>query len=774
MSDQQAGARGESLARLGPFLPMIYVAWADGDLDPSEVDAVRSAATNAAASDPLLQEAVADWLDPKNPPTASELAAVLGQLRTMAEKRQLSSDRRVDLAALGLDLIPPDAPVGIERSALAEVQEALGIDGGEAARQLLATGRPPSAPYRGEVAFDAESLSSFLSQPRKELRERVKGLLCEPRFAYPQEPTRAEYRETVFGWVQDLAGEGLGAFAYPELAGGTDDTEASMVVFETLALGDLSLLIKFGVQFGLFGGSIHQLGTQRHHRDFLPAVASGELPGCFAMTETGHGSNVSDLETRAVFDRERDAFVLDTPHRGAMKNYIGNAACHGRMATVFSQLEIDGTDYGVHALLVRIRDDDGNPLPGVTIEDDGPKMGLNGLDNGRLAFDQVVVPRDHLLDRFAQVDADGTYKSPINSPTARFFAMLGTLVGGRVSIASSANAVAKVGLTIAIRYANRRRQFGPADEPEHALLDYLSHQERLLPRLAKTYAAHFSLRGLAKLYSEQSSESEADAEAGRKRRELEGLAAALKAYSTHHCTDTVQECREACGGQGYLAENRFAALKADSDIFTTFEGDNTVLWQLVAKGLLSAYRKQFEKMTMARALRYAVRRLAERARGTAPSWPGTPNSEALRSSNFQLKLFRFREEHLLESLALRLRKMIQSGSDAEVAIIQVQDHLIESAKAHADRIVLENFVEGIKEGPADSRPSLDRLRSLHGLSELENHRAWYLEHGVFDRESSKAIRSEVNALLSEVRPEAEAFVEAWSIPRELIAAPIAF
>src|SRR6185436_20952156 len=120
--------------------------------------------------------------------------------------------------------------------------------------------------------------------------------------------------------------------------------------------------------------------------------------------------------------------------------------------------------------------------------------------------------------------------------------------------------------------------------PETLLLDYPAHQRRLLPRLAATYALHFALRDLAARYVGAQASGEED-------RSVEGLAAGLKAVATWHATETIQACREACGGQGYLAVNRFAALKADSDVFTTFEGDNTVLLQLVAKGLLSEYRK---------------------------------------------------------------------------------------------------------------------------------------------------------------------------------------
>lgn len=75
--------------------------------------------------------------------------------------------------------------------------------------------------------------------------------------------------------------------------------EAFITAFETLAYHDLSLVIKFGVQFGLFGGSIHRLGTERHHEAHLERVGTLELPGCFAMAEWAHGSNVRELETTA-------------------------------------------------------------------------------------------------------------------------------------------------------------------------------------------------------------------------------------------------------------------------------------------------------------------------------------------------------------------------------------------------------------------------------------------------------------------------------------------
>ncbi len=765
--DRPPAAPGDPALRA--FLPMVYVAWADGDLEAAEIRAICDRVTATLGEDASCTDALGRWLDPERPPGAGELAGLLTAIRSAAAG--LGPARRRSLTELGLDLARAagheTAPA--ERRALAELEEALGIAGPEAARALLVPARPAPEPAGLPPAFDPTALTRLLDGEQRPERERLRELLCRPEFRRRDGLSRAAYREQVWAWAGRLAEEGIGELALPPELGGPADRRTFLAAFETLAFHDLSLLIKLGVQFGLFGGSILQLGTESHHRHYLPAVATLELPGCFAMTETAHGSNVQELETTARYDRERQEFVLDTPRDGARKDYIGGVALHARMATVFAQLEIDGHSHGVHALLVPIRDEDGEPLPDVRIEDCGEKLGLNGVDNGRLWFDGVRVPRENLLDRFATVAADGTYASPIASPTKRFFVMLGTLVGGRVSIAHAAQSAAKSALAIAIRYGDRRRQFGAAGEPETALLDYLSHQRRLLPRLATTYALHFALAHLAARWAGSRPED---------RREVEGLAAGLKAFATRHATDTIQECREACGGQGYLAENRFAALKADTDVFTTFEGDNTVLLQLVTKGLLTGYRRQFEEMRLAGLVRYLAGRAAHAVSELNPIVTRLTDEDHLRSRDFQLAAFAWREDHLLGSLARRLKRRIDSGLDSFHALVACQDHALALARAHVERLVIEQFAAGLEA----HRPSLDEhqltepltlLCDLFALARLEADKGWFLEHGYFDPPKSKAIRNLVNRLCGELRPHAVPLVDAFGIPDELLAAPIA-
>jgi acyl-CoA oxidase len=749
--------------RLVPFLPLIYVAWSDGDLTPDEIREICRRIDRREDIDHDCREVLARWLDPEQPPAAADLQRMLSVIRRYADAPGSPS-----LTDLGVELSRLDQRVqGVERQALEEVEQALGLATHEAARHLLADGRPqPEAPAAGtEPTFDVDTLARLLDDSHHELREEVRRLLSTEPFAYEPELDRAAYREKVLRLVRILADHGYGGLSFPEATGGRGDMGAFIAVFETLAYGDLSVLVKFGVQFGLFGGSILQLGTEDHHRRYLADIASLELPGCFAMSETGHGSNVRDIETVARYDVASESFIIQTPDPSARKDWIGNAARDGHLATVFAQLEIGAEGYGVHAFLVPIRDAQRRPLPGVEIEDCGHKLGLNGVDNGRLGFHQVSIPRANLLDRFASVAADGTYESPIPSAGKRFFTMLGTLVGGRVSVALGALSAAKSGLTIAVRYGDRRRQFGPAGEAEVRILDYLSHQRRLLPRLATTYALHFGLRHLARRYEESTSDN---------RREVETLAAGLKSYSSWHTIDTLQACRECCGGKGYLTENRFAALKADTDVFATFEGDNTVLLQLVAKGLLSGYRRQFGEMNVFDMVRYVAERAATGLAELNPVITRRSDEEHLRDRDFQLAALRWREDHLLGSVARRLKKRIDDGMDSFQAMIQVQDHLLKLALAHVERVLLEQFAAALEACEDEAlREVLTDVCDLFALARLEADRGWYLSQGYVEAGKSKAIRNLVNDLCRKLRPQAVPLVDAFAIPDEVLAAPIA-
>lgn len=592
-----------------------------------------------------------------------------------------------------------------------------------------------------------------------------------------------EARDRTMEQLRLLVDSGIPATGFGVEAGGTGDPGASVTGIEMVAQFDLSLMVKAGVQWGLFGGAVENLGTAKHHEKYVRDLINLDLLGCYAMSETGHGSNVQHLETTATYDVESEEFVVHSPTPSARKDYIGGAARDARMAAVFAQLWTGGVTYGVHCFLVPIRDEAGHDLPGVTTADDGYKGGLIGVDNGRLVFEQVRIPRDNLLDRIGQVAPDGSYSSDIENENARFFTMLGTLIRGRISVGGSARSAAEVALTIAVRYAEQRRQFGPDDE-EVVIMDYLVHQRRLLPLIARTYAFRFAQNQLVARMDRLQSATDVDP---RDQRELESRAAGLKALQTWHASRTIQECREACGGAGYLAENRLSVLRGDIDVFTTFEGDNHVLLQLVAKGLLTDYSSAFEDLDQLGMVRFvaelavetvvertAVHQLLERIKDVLPGGDdGWDQESGLLDSDYQLAMLRWREEHMLAGVARRLKRGIDAKMDPVQVFSQSQDHVIGCARAHVERLVLEAFVAKARSVPeGDNKVAVNLLCDLHALSVIEGDRGWFLEHGRLSSQRSKAISREITSLCRKIRPLAKDLVDAFGVPEELLRAEL--
>jgi len=639
-------------------------------------------------------------------------------------------------------------------------------------------------PDEPETHVDVAALSTLLDGRYKTVRDQVRANLVERKdvLGDAESMTSSEFRERVKDVVVELAGTGQTGYGFPQEYGGGGDIGASVAAFETSAFGDLSVLVKLGVQFGLFGGAILQLGTERHHKEYLERLVSADLLGAFAMTETGHGSNVQALGTRAVYDPENEEFVIDTPDAASRKDYIGNAAVHARAAVVFAQLEVAGVEQGVHAFVVPLRDEKGRTLSGIDISDCGPKIGLNGVDNGRISFHGVRVPRTALLNKYADVTESGEYVSAIDNADRRFFTMLGTLVQGRVCVGGAGINASKVALVIAIKYALRRRQFGPpGTDKETLLLDYGQHQRRLLPLLARTYALHFAQErvsaDLHRVFTDPDSASE------RLRRALESRAAATKALGTWHASRTIQECREACGGAGYLSVNRFDALRADTDVFTTFEGDNTVLMQLVAKGRLTDLRDSFGSLDQIGMVRYvagiavetvvektAMRQFIERLQDAVPGGGQSDDPDAgLLDPAYHLSMLRWREDHLTSSVARRIKTGVDRGGDPAEVFSVAQDHVIKAASAHGERLVLEAFHTKIQNTPTGSnRDVLNMLSDLYALSVIEADRAWFMEHGRLSAGRSKAVVSMVNELCRKLRPHAADLVDAFGVPRELL------
>jgi acyl-CoA oxidase len=401
--------------------------------------------------------------------------------------------------------------------------------------------------------------------------------------------------------------------------------------------------------------------------------------------------------------------------------------------------------------------------------------GLQGVDNGQIWFDKVRVTRDALLDRYASVDAQGRYSSPVASVSQRFGTMVGGLTTGRMLIAQGAVDACKIGVTVAIKYALKRPQFG--DKP---IMAYITHQRRLLPALATTYAMHLSMLALKQTALGQGGEAA-------KRVHVDS--SGLKAAATWHRVRILQDARECCGGMGFLAANRIGPMLNDMNVRysdtasrsffpsphrlslssqylstylnptsytspftsrmqvdTTFEGDNTVLMQQAARPLVEA---------------------AARARGAAPALPRI-NPDHLGPGCCGL-LLRWRRDALAAGVAAEAA----AGGAADASV----DEVVEVGWAYVDSLSYDTFLAEAKAAPEGLRGVLGTLSLLYGLSRVEEGAAAYLAGGALPGSALALLRKKIHALCGTLIADggraALALCDGFGVPQHLLQAPIA-
>lgn len=628
-----------------------------------------------------------------------------------------------------------------------------------------------------DPSFDVRKMSDILrgDHLNREDMERITQIIDQPLFKAPHwNLSKEQARQLVAKQVSFLLQTGL--FRIRDLK-----TEPYPLL-NRLKVGGMmnsSVSVKLGVQLVLFSGSILNLGTKYHHDKYLGRAESMELPGCFAMTELTHGSNVRKLQTTATYDPRTREFVINTPDDGAVKWWLGNAQLNAVMATVFCRLiDASGTDHGIHAILVPVRDEKTHEaMPGVEIGDCGDKIGLHGIDNGWLRFRKVRVPRENLLNRFADVTPEGEYVSQFQSENRHFAAVLGELITGRLSLATSSMAIRKIAATIATRYACNRRQFAPpaakksgsdlmSEPQEYHVMDYRSHQVRLIPIIASCYAVEFGTRVMVDKFIRMHTSIISDDDLA----EVHALTAGMKAVITWDTQGMLQTCRECCGGHGYSYYNRFGQLRNDHDIFLTFEGDNTVLVQQLGGYLLKQFSNQFKGNQITDAVRYLRRQIGVLVRDRNPVVTRLTSEKHLRSSEFHLSAFEHRTAKLLQECAMSFNRN-KKRMGAFNAYVDIVPLIVRLARAYTEQFCLEQFVRHVEDtNDEELKNVLKMLCELYALDIMHNNIGDFLD--VIKKNKAKAIENLREELCEDLREHALSLVDSFDLPSFVIDSPI--
>lgn len=181
-----------------------------------------------------------------------------------------------------------------------------------------------------------------------------------------------------------------------------------------------------------------------------------------------------------------------------------------------------------------------------------------------MLFKGYKIPKENLLARFGDVDEAGNFTSPIKDPRKRLAMIFAPLSGGRAGICEMAATYGVLAVTIAVRYSASRRQFGEVEELP--IIEYQAQQYRVIPHLAEVLCMKFFSNWINEEYGVMTKGIlQGDKIDGNFLMEMHSISSAGKAVCSWLTRDLIQDCREACGGHGYLKCARLGDLRNDND-----------------------------------------------------------------------------------------------------------------------------------------------------------------------------------------------------------------
>uniref|UniRef100_A0A146LJI1 Acyl-coenzyme A oxidase n=1 Tax=Lygus hesperus TaxID=30085 RepID=A0A146LJI1_LYGHE len=625
--------------------------------------------------------------------------------------------------------------------------------------------------YRRKASFDVRRmLTEIEPQENREIKKKVWHFLASNPLFHEDYTMNGDSKKAKDRTAQQLKVflSSSGLFANIDDLTYATRTKYLLLVNEGLEIYNANLSIKLALGVMMFSNALNCLGTERHQQ-FYKDIWAGKILSCFAITELEHGSDTKELKTSAEYDHSTREFVINTPGIGAAKCWVGNLGQQCTHALLMAQLVVNGTCHGLHGFVVPIRDPETlRPYLGITVGDIGEKSGLHGIDNGFIMFKNYRIPRENILNRLADVNENGEYQT-FTDPLRMLGASLEILSAGRVGIVNESSNCLLRSIVIAVRYAAQRRQFRDSNGIEKPIIEYQTHQYRLMPYLAATYA----IRNFAMEFSKQyvhcvglSRDDSADMTGVYQ--SVGGIHAVLccsKSLITWTTQRAIQEAREACGGHGYHKSAGLGDLRNNHDPRVTFEGDNTVLLQQTSNWLLKLFNETSDRDFSEYPL--CLVKFLTNVESILPKKFVGRRKEDVCNVTFVTECFEWLLCWLLKSTNEKMTALLVKHNDRFVARNQCQVFKAkELSLVFAEYIIISHFKAKID---ACQDPSISsvlwKLCSLYGLWCLHSHLPLLYQGGYCNTPALADCLSDGVLLLCEaIKPDAVALVDAIAPP----------
>lgn len=509
------------------------------------------------------------------------------------------------------------------------------------------------------------------------------------------------------------------------------DTIRLAGLHEWIAPADPTCVSALSIHHNLYLGSLIEADPHP-----LRPLDQEHRTGVFLASELCAGNDAAVLRTTATWNPDDGTFELTTPDHEAQKFMPNSSPAGGSKAgVVAARLQVRGVDHGVMLFHVPLTDKEGHPLPGIRIRQLPERTGPP-LDHCLTSFDRVQLPAHALLEGAHGRLRKGEFTTCHSSPRAQFLGAIGRVTAGKLAMTASSIGCARAALAIAVRYAHHRYITGrPSPVPIAA---HRTHSERLISRLAETFAATFLHRQALHAHALGTDED---------RERMERNIALAKAWITHSARDTVTEARDRCGAQGVFPHNGIAGLAAALDATITAEGDNLPILVKAASEML------FDHET-------------------------SPAHAPVASMNASLADLRHLLAEAQHIAADRAQKRFRSNDQTQLRGLdrwnQTSLPAVEAVTLHAAGQAADAFIAAINNcKDRQARALLAELAHVFLLRQIQPHTGSLLAHGCLTTHAVRSLPDALEESIAVLTPHMLTLTAAFQLDGYLTAIPIA-